>query len=107
VLTTAGKLPARYVIHTVGPVWGRDPQADALLASCYKNSIRLAAEHSLESVAFPAISTGAYGYPKDQAAAVASTAISEALARADSIERVSLVFFSDADLNVFLEHQQF
>lgn len=107
VLTTAGKLPARYVIHTVGPVWGRDPQADALLASCYKKSIRLAAEHSLESVAFPAISTGAYGYPKDQAAAVASTAISEALAHADSIERVSLVFFSDADLNVFLEHQQF
>lgn len=107
VLTTAGKLPARYVIHTVGPVWGRDAQADALLASCYKKSLQLAADHSLGSVAFPAISTGAYGYPKDQAAAVASTAISEALARADGIERVSLVFFSDADLGVFLAHQQF
>jgi O-acetyl-ADP-ribose deacetylase (regulator of RNase III) len=107
VLTTAGKLPARYVIHTVGPVWGRDQQPDALLASCYKKSIALAANHSLGSVAFPAISTGAYGYPKDEAAAVASAAISEALAQADAIERVSLVFFSDADLDVFLANQQF
>ncbi len=107
VLTTAGKLPARYVIHTVGPVWGRDQQPDALLASCYKKSLALAATHSLGSVAFPAISTGAYGYPKDEAAAVASTAISAALAQADAIERVSLVFFSDSDLDVFLANQQF
>jgi O-acetyl-ADP-ribose deacetylase (regulator of RNase III) len=107
VLTTAGKLPARYVIHTVGPVWGRDEPADELLASCYKNSIAIAAEHSLGSVAFPAISTGAYGYPKNQAAAVASLAISEALSRADSVARVSLVFYSEADLDVFLDHQQF
>jgi O-acetyl-ADP-ribose deacetylase (regulator of RNase III) len=107
VLTTAGKLPARYVIHTVGPVWGRDQQPDTLLASCYKKSLEIAANHSLGSVAFPAISTGAYGYPKDEAAAVASTAISEALSRADAIEQVSLVFFSDADLDVFLANQQF
>lgn len=107
VLTTAGKLPARYVIHTVGPIWGRDQQPNALLASCYKKSIALAANHLLGSVAFPAISTGAYGYPKDEAAAVASTAIGEALAQADAIERVSLVFFSDADLDVFLANQQF
>ena len=107
VLTTAGNLPARYVIHTVGPIWGRDQQPDALLASCYKKSILLAANHSLGSVAFPAISTGAYGYPKDEAAAVASTAITEALAQTDSIERVSLVFFSDADRDVFLANQQF
>jgi O-acetyl-ADP-ribose deacetylase (regulator of RNase III) len=107
VLTTAGNLPARYVIHTVGPVWGRDQQPDTLLASCYKKSIALAANHSLGSVAFPAISTGAYGYPKDEAAAIASTAIMEALSRADAIERVSLVFFSEADLDVFLANQQF
>jgi O-acetyl-ADP-ribose deacetylase (regulator of RNase III) len=107
VLTTAGKLPARYVIHTVGPVWGKDQQPEALLASCYKKSLGLAANHSLVSVAFPAISTGAYGYPKDEAAAVASAAISEVLAHTDSIERVSLVFFSDADLDVFLANQQF
>jgi O-acetyl-ADP-ribose deacetylase (regulator of RNase III) len=107
VLTTAGNLPARYVIHTVGPVWGRDQQPDTLLASCYKKSLAIAATHSLGSVAFPAISTGAYGYPKDEAAAVASTAISQALAQADAIEQVSLVFFSDADLDVFLANQQF
>jgi O-acetyl-ADP-ribose deacetylase (regulator of RNase III) len=107
VLTTAGNLPARYVIHTVGPVWGRDEPAQKLLASCYKKSIAIAAEHALGSVAFPAISTGAYGYPKNRAAAVASSAISEALARTDAVERVSLVFYSDADLEVFLDHQQF
>jgi O-acetyl-ADP-ribose deacetylase (regulator of RNase III) len=88
-------------------VWGRDQQPDTLLASCYKKSLEIAANHSLGSVAFPAISTGAYGYPKDEAAAVASTAISQALSRADAIEQVSLVFFSDADLDVFLANQQF
>jgi O-acetyl-ADP-ribose deacetylase (regulator of RNase III) len=107
VLTTAGKLPARYVIHTVGPVWGRDEPAQELLASCYKKSIAIAAEHSLGSVAFPAISTGAYGYPKNQAAAVASSAIAEALSRTDAVERVSLVFYSEADLDAFLDHQRF
>lgn len=107
VLTTAGKLPARYVIHTVGPVWGRDEPAKGLLASCYKKSIAIAAEHALGSVAFPAISTGAYGYPKNQAAAVASTAITEALSQTDAVERVSLVFYSEADRNVFLDHQRF
>ncbi|MBL8265075.1 O-acetyl-ADP-ribose deacetylase [Steroidobacter sp.] len=107
VLTTAGNLPARYVIHTVGPIWGRDQQAGVLLASCYRKSLALAANHALESVAFPAISTGAYGFPKEEAAAVASTAICQALAQADAIERVSLVFFSDADRDVFLANQQF
>ncbi len=107
VLTTAGKLPAKFVIHTVGPVWGRDQQAEALLASCYKKSIAIAAGHSLGSVAFPAISTGAYGYPKDEAAAVASAAITAALAQNDAIERVSLVFFSAADRDLFIANQQF
>lgn len=107
VLTTAGKLPARYVIHTVGPVWGRDEPAPELLASCYKKSIVIASKHDLGSVAFPAISTGAYGYPKNEAAAVASAAISEALAQADAVERVSLVFYSEADRDVFLDYQQF
>lgn len=107
VLTTAGKLPARYVIHTVGPVWGRDEPAPELLASCYKKSIAIADEHALGSVAFPAISTGAYGFPKNRAAAVASSAISVALARTDAVERVSLVFSSQADLDVFLDNQHF
>lgn len=107
VITTGGRLPARHVIHTVGPIWGRDPQPEALLASCYRRSIAIAARHGLDTLAFPAISTGAYGYPKAEAAAVASEAIAEALARADSVREVSLVFFSDADRDLFLSHQRF
>jgi O-acetyl-ADP-ribose deacetylase (regulator of RNase III) len=118
VLTTAGSLPARFVIHTVGPVWGehrgREPE---LLAACYRNSLVLAAEHELISVAFPAISTGVYGYPKREAAAVASAAIKEFLAGfgADevasagptTVEEVRLVFFSADDAEIFIRHQQF
>lgn len=107
VLTTAGRLPARHVIHTVGPIWGRDPQPDALLASCYRRAIAIAARHELHTLAFPAISTGAYGYPKAEAAAVASQAIADALTKADSVREVSLVFFSDVDRDLFLSHQRF
>jgi len=72
VITTAGRLPSQHVIHTVGPVWnGGHKQEPALLASCYRNSLRLAAENMLDSVAFPGISTGIYGYPKAEAAAIA------------------------------------
>jgi O-acetyl-ADP-ribose deacetylase (regulator of RNase III) len=88
-------------------VWGRDEPAEQLLASCYKKSLRIADEHALGSVAFPAISTGAYGFPKHQAAAVASSAISQALSRTDAVARVSLVFYSEAELDVFLNNQQF
>ncbi|AKD01921.1 O-acetyl-ADP-ribose deacetylase [Pontibacter korlensis] len=72
VITTGGKLPAKYVIHTVGPVWdgGQKGEPD-LLASCYRNSLKLAEENGVKSIAFPNISTGVYGYPKDQAAKVA------------------------------------
>ena len=107
VLTTAGNLPARFVAHTVGPIWGRDEPAAELLASCYSNCLALADQHGLESVAFPAISTGVYGYPKDRAAAVASQAIAEALSRAASIRTVQLVFFSQADCDTFVQHQRF
>lgn len=107
VRTTAGNLPAKYVIHTVGPIWGRDrPEAD-LLASCYSKSVALAQASGLASVAFPAISTGVYGYPKTEAAVVASRAISTALAKASSVNRVVLVFFSASDAEVFMQHQQF
>jgi O-acetyl-ADP-ribose deacetylase len=105
VLTTAGDLPARFVAHTVGPVWERDEPA--LLASCYGKCIALADEQGLESIAFPAISTGAYGYPKDRAAAVASRAIGVALEEARSIRSVQLVFFSAADSLTFSQHQTF
>lgn len=106
VVTTAGRLPARFVIHTVGPVWGRDANPDELLSSCYRRCIALADLRSLHEIAFPAISTGAYGYPKDQAARVASMAIEAALKTARYVTRVHLVFFSPADASVFLQHQQ-
>jgi len=107
VLTTAGKLPARFVAHTVGPIWGQDRPEAELLASCYRNCLALAGEQRLESIAFPAISTGVYGYPKDQAAEVASRAIADALTRAPSIRSVHLVFFSPADRDTFVQHQRF
>lgn len=107
VVTTAGRLPARCVIHTVGPVWEEDPRADELLASCYRRSIALADLRALRDIAFPAISTGVYGYPKDRAARVASTAIEAALKDARSVTRVNLVFFTPSDASIFLQYQQF
>src|SRR5687767_6914413 len=103
VITTAGNLPARFVVHTVGPVYGHHSGCEAeLLACCYKNSLLLATEHSLTSIAFPAISTGVYGYPQAEAAAVASQAIEEVLAADNSVKEVRLVFFKQSDMNVFV-----
>ena len=77
-ITKGYNLPARYVIHTVGPVWkGGDHKEEELLASCYQDSLKLAIEHGLKSIAFPLISAGAYGYPKDQALKVAVKTINE------------------------------
>jgi O-acetyl-ADP-ribose deacetylase (regulator of RNase III) len=101
VITTGGKLPARHVIHTVGPIYGRhDGEEARLLGNCYRNSIALAARYGLATIAFPAISTGVYGYPKDEAATVAVAAIDAALAEHASIVEVRLVFFSENDARV-------
>jgi O-acetyl-ADP-ribose deacetylase (regulator of RNase III) len=108
VITTGGNLPARYVIHTVGPIYGDEPDRDAdLLASCYRNSLTLARQHDLSSIAFPAISTGIYGYPKPEAAAVSSRAIGDFLKTDDAIKQVQLVFFHEGDARVFREYQEF
>ena len=108
VMTTGGLLPARHVIHTVGPIYGRHGGREAgLLASCYRNSLRLAAEHGLSTVAFPSISTGAFGYPRAEAAAVSSAAIAEFLGRETRIREVRLVFFSPGDLKTFLDNHKF
>jgi O-acetyl-ADP-ribose deacetylase (regulator of RNase III) len=108
VITTAGLLPARYVIHTVGPVWGFEGGREAeLLAACYRNSLALAAERGLQSVAFPSISTGAFGYPREQAAGVASAAIDEFLGGNAALAEVHLVFFSQADAELFLRNHTF
>jgi O-acetyl-ADP-ribose deacetylase len=108
VITNAGNLPASFVIHTVGPVYGQHGGRESeLLAACYRNSLLLAAEHSLHTVAFPAISTGLYGYPPSEAASVSSEAINQFLANDDFIKEVRLVFFKPGDVDHFLSHQKF
>jgi O-acetyl-ADP-ribose deacetylase (regulator of RNase III) len=108
VITTAGVMKAGYVIHTVGPVYGthRGKEAD-LLASCYRNSLSIAIEHELASLAFPAISTGIYAYPKEEAAAVSSLAIKNFLEVSDKRIEVRLVFFGASDMAVFLANHKF
>jgi O-acetyl-ADP-ribose deacetylase (regulator of RNase III) len=108
VITTGGNLLAKFVIHTVGPIYGHEPDRQAeQLAACYQNSLLLARRHHLTSIAFPSISTGAFGYPKIAAAKVASTAIKNFLATDDQIREVRLVFFQQSDARVFLQHQEF
>jgi O-acetyl-ADP-ribose deacetylase (regulator of RNase III) len=107
VITSGGNLPARHVIHTVGPIYGDAPErASELLAAAYRNSLALAVQHTLTSIAFPSISTGVYGYPKPEAAAVSSRAIKEFLNVDQSVHQVRLVFFHDADARVFLAHHE-
>jgi O-acetyl-ADP-ribose deacetylase (regulator of RNase III) len=108
VITSGGNLPAKHVIHTVGPIYGHDPEREAeLLAACYRNSLLLAYQHDITSIAFPSISTGAYGYPKSEAAQIASRTIKQYLATDSEFEQVRLVFFSEKDASVFLENHEF
>ena len=107
VITSGGDLPARYVIHTVGPVYGMNQgKDDELLADCYTNCLNLAAENNLKTVSFPSISTGAFHFPKHEAAKVSSRAIKDFLAKENLLEQIRLIFFSDADALKFLKHQQ-
>jgi O-acetyl-ADP-ribose deacetylase len=102
VITTGGDLPARRVIHTVGPIWqgGRAREAETL-AACYQSSLALAEEEGLESVAFPSISTGAFGYPIEEAAPVALRAIAAVLRAARKVRLVRCVLFAEADLDAY------
>ncbi|PYO84045.1 MAG: O-acetyl-ADP-ribose deacetylase [Gemmatimonadetes bacterium] len=103
-ITKGYRLPAPYVIHTVGPVWGGGGRGEAdLLRRCYTNSLRLAIEHNLRSIAFPSISTGAYRYPVGAAARIAVDAVRAQLARPTAVELVRFVCFSDGDLDVYRE----
>lgn len=100
--TTAGDLPARYVIHTVGPVWqGGGEGEDELLASCHRRSLEVAAELGCRTVAFPAISTGVYRFPVERAAAIALSTTREELDTRLQIEQVRFVLFSDEHLHAF------
>jgi len=103
-ITKGYRLPAKYVIHTVGPVWSggrrREPE---LLRACYVNALRLAAQHGVRSIAFPSISTGAYRYPMEQAARTAVETVRGELAKPTTVELVRFVCFSAEDLQVYQE----
>ena len=101
-ITVAGRLPARHVIHTVGPRWrGGDGGEAETLDRCYRSSLALAAEKGLSSVAFPSISTGAYGYPVEQAALVAVRAVADMLRAGSPLRLVRFVLFSEADFDAY------
>jgi len=103
-ITGGYRLKARHVIHTVGPIWhGGSGNEDDLLADCYRNSLRLAAERGLESVAFPSISTGAYRFPIELAAPIAMRTVKEVLESVPDLQRVFFVCFSQGDVDVYLE----
>jgi len=102
VITTGGNLPAKFVIHTVGPVWygGKKNEAEKL-ADCYQNSLRLAVENIIQTIAFPNISTGIYGYPKKQAAEIALKTVDEFLQINSSIIKVYFVCFDDENFLLY------
>jgi len=108
VITSGGRLPVLYVIHTVGPIYGNEGGKEAeLLATCYHNSLTLAVEKNLASVAFPSISTGVYEYPRAEAAEISSRTIENFLLRDRQLSEVRLVFFVAEDAQTFLANQKF
>jgi O-acetyl-ADP-ribose deacetylase (regulator of RNase III) len=106
-LTRGGRLAAKYVIHTVGPVYrdGNNQEAE-LLASCHRECVRIADENNIRSVAFPAISTGVYGYPLHEAAAIAVKSVLDALETTNQVERAHFVLFDAAALNAYVKAAQ-
>ena len=100
VITGAHGLPNRYVIHTLGPVYGQDRPEAELLARCYRNSLSLAEKEGLESIAFPAISTGIFGYPAEEAAEVALRTVQEEAERLEGMRLIRFVLFGEKDLEV-------
>ena len=103
-ITKGYNLPARHVIHTVGPVYGGRPQDSTLLASCYKNSLRLAVDHKLKTIAFPAISCGVYGYPIEDACRIAVDTTSRFLEAHPFLEKVYFVQFSEDNRKVYEDY---
>ncbi len=108
VITSGGNLHARFVIHTVGPIYGMNQGKDGeLLADSYRNSLDLLIENNLQTIGFPSISTGAFHFPKHEAAKISSQTIKNFLAVNVQITEVRLVFFSESDAKMFLKHQIF
>jgi len=105
VITKAGHLPARFVIHTVGPIWTGGKECEEIkLSRCYRNSLLLAVENNLKTIAFPGISTGVYGFPKESAARISIDTIVDFLDNDSSIEKVYLVCFDDENYDLTREY---
>ncbi len=104
VITGAHNLPNDYVIHCLGPVYGRDKPEDKLLADCYRNALVLADQHEITSIAFPAISSGAFGYPVKEAAEVAIQTIKDIMPQLKHVKLIRMVLFSESDLDIFLQY---
>jgi len=103
-ITGGYNLPAKYVIHTVGPIWrGGKNNEDELLANCYRNSLELAKKNGIRTIAFPAISTGVYGFPIERATEIALREIKEFLSRDETIEKVICCCFGERDYNIYIE----
>jgi O-acetyl-ADP-ribose deacetylase (regulator of RNase III) len=102
VITTGGNLPAKFVIHTVGPIWngGKTNEAEEL-ANCYRNSLRVAVENNLSIIAFPNISTGIYGYPKKEASEIALKTVTDFLQNNPTISKVYFVCFDEENYNLY------
>jgi O-acetyl-ADP-ribose deacetylase (regulator of RNase III) len=103
VITGAHELPNRHVIHCLGPVYGRDEPSDALLASCYRRALQLAEENELGSVAFPALSTGAFGFPAEPAARIALGTVLKMLSELSSVQHIRFVLFGESDAALYEE----
>lgn len=103
VISGAHDLPNEYVIHCLGPVYGRDEPEDKLLADCYRNALELAEENEIDSIAFPALSTGAFGYPMKEAAEIAFSTIKEELSGLESVKEIRFVLYSAEDLKLHRE----
>jgi O-acetyl-ADP-ribose deacetylase len=105
VITTGGRLPAKYVIHTVGPVWNGGTKKEAeKLANCYTNSLKLAVENNCKTIAFPNISTGIYGFPKEEASRIAIDVTRKFLSQNNSIEKVIFVCFDEENYQLYKTH---
>jgi len=102
VITTAGNLPSKYVIHTVGPVWNGDKeQKEKLLANCYSNTLKLAVENGIKTIAFPNISTGIYHFPKDKAAKIAVATVRDFLNQNKTVTEIIFVCFDDENYELY------
>lgn len=102
VITTGGKLKAKFVIHTVGPVWnGGDKDEERILGNAYRNSLKLAVDHRVSTIAFPNISTGIYGFPKDKAAVIATRTVKDFLETAPSIQKVVFCCYDQENFDLY------